>query len=66
MNPYYDSLDDYNADVIAAREAYAADEAVRNGLCAVCKERRRHNSGHKLSRRCWECRRARRREGVRK
>jgi hypothetical protein len=50
----YLSLDAYTADVIAAREAYAADMAVQNGLCAVCETRKK--DGH--MRRCWKCRRS--------
>lgn len=47
----YDSLDAYNADIEAARNAYASDEAARAGLCAVCQSAKRH--GH--HRRCWRC-----------
>jgi hypothetical protein len=52
----YPSLDAYNADVTAAREAYAADMAVREGLCADCKWRKRDKAGRK--RLCTTCRRA--------
>ena len=44
----------YTADVEAARNAYAADMAVQNGLCAACQAKPK--DGH--SRRCWSCRRA--------
>lgn len=50
----YPSLDDYNADVTAAREAYRADESVRNGYCAICHERPRETKIR--SRRCRRCR----------
>jgi hypothetical protein len=51
---YYPSLDAYNADVERARNAYAADEAVRAGLCAVCKTNKKDGADH---RRCWSSRR---------
>lgn len=47
----YDSLDDYNADVIAAREAYAADQRVAEGYCENGDGRRRDG----YHRRCWAC-----------
>ena len=49
----------YNAEVLAARAAYAADRAVEEGFCAVCKERLKN------SRRCKTCERAGRQEGDR-
>lgn len=47
----YPSLDAYNADIIAAREAYNADMAVQNGLCAECKTRNR-DGRHRTCRTC--------------
>jgi hypothetical protein len=49
---YYPSLAAYTADVERARAAYANDEAVRCGRCAVCKERKKDDR----HRRCWSCR----------
>lgn len=48
----YPSLDEYNADIMAARAAYAADMAVESGMCAVCKVRRIDAPRRK----CWSCR----------
>lgn len=48
----YPSLDAYNADVVAARDAYQADQAVAEGLCATCQTNKR--DGH--MRQCWTCR----------
>lgn len=47
----YSTLAAYTADVVAARDAYAEDEAVRAGLCCVCKDRKRDGK----HRRCWTC-----------
>lgn len=55
----YDSLDDYNADVIAAREAYAADRLVEAGYCEKGCGRRRDKKG----RRCKSCWNPRPRKG---
>jgi hypothetical protein len=49
----YDSLDAYTADVIAAREAYAADQRVAAGYCETGDGRKRHAQ----CRKCWACRR---------
>lgn len=53
------TLDEFNAGTQAARNAYAADMAVQNGHCAVCKVNRRDGTGR---RRCRGCRSARRTE----
>lgn len=50
----YPSLAAFNADTEAAKNAYAADMAVQNGLCAVCQTSKK--DGH--MRRCSRCRRA--------
>lgn len=52
----YATLAAYNADVEAARNAYAADMAVQDGLCGECKTRKRDKAGRK--RLCTTCRRA--------
>lgn len=52
---YYDSIEDYTADVIASREAYAADERVRAGFCATGCGRRKNK--HAQARKCWQCQR---------
>lgn len=52
MGAYYDSIADYNADLIAAREAYRADESARAGFCASCHHRPRENH----HRECPTCR----------
>ena len=49
---YYDSLDDYNADVVAAREAYWRDENVREGFCETGCGRAKDGA----ARRCRRCR----------
>lgn len=51
----YESLEDYTADVKAARDAYAADMAVQQGLCATCRRNKRDDSG-RGHRECWTCR----------
>jgi hypothetical protein len=55
----YPNLDAYNADIEKARNAYAADMAVQQGLCAVCQTSKK--DGH--MRRCGRCRRAKIAEG---
>lgn len=52
MSGTYPDLDAYNADVIAARAAYADDMAVQDGYCASCKQRKKDGQ----HRRCWTCR----------
>lgn len=47
----YPNLAAYNTDVQAAREAYAADMAVQNGLCAECKTRKK-DGHHRLYHTC--------------
>lgn len=55
---HYPSLEAYTADVERARDAYAADMAVQNGLCAVCKRRKRdRRDSTSLFRQCGTCRR---------
>lgn len=48
----YRSLDDYNADVKAARDAYAADRRVAAGFCETGDGRKRDERRRK----CWTCR----------
>jgi hypothetical protein len=48
----YRSLDDYNADVKAARDAYAADQRVAAGFCETGDGRKRDEHRRK----CWTCR----------
>lgn len=50
----YPTLAAFNADTERAKNAYAADTAVQNGLCAVCQVQRKDGR----MRRCWRCRRA--------
>lgn len=58
----YPSIKAYTADVERACEAYRADQAVRAGLCAVCKVLPRDLSGR--HRRCRSCIYRGRREGA--
>jgi len=51
---HYPSLADYNADIIRAREAYAADMRVQAGHCENECGRKRDTR----SRKCWGCRHA--------
>lgn len=62
MSDHYPTVEAYTADVERARAAYAADEAVRAGLCAICK---RAQEGDRRNRRCQTCYRAGRREDYR-
>jgi len=51
---FYPSLEAYTADVIAARDAYAADRRVEAGFCEDgCGRRRDVGAG---CRKCWTCR----------
>jgi hypothetical protein len=49
-------LEAYTAGVQAARDAYNADEAVRDGRCSICRVRDLDGRGRRL---CAVCRRER-------
>jgi hypothetical protein len=55
---YYGSLDEYNEDVEKARAAYRADQAVADGLCAVCKSRPLYRNDLRRCRKCNDSQRA--------
>jgi hypothetical protein len=48
----YQTLDDYTRDVTAARDAYAADQAVVRGLCGTCQQQ---PLVRRQGRVCWKC-----------
>lgn len=55
---YYESIEEYTAEVILARNAYAADMEVQEGRCEkACGRKREKSNG---SRRCDACRKSRR------
>lgn len=52
----YQALADYNADTLAARNAYRADTAVNDGYCGHCLRRKR-DQGRRICRTCRQMRR---------
>lgn len=53
---YYPSIEAYTADVIAARDAYRADQLAAEGICPTCEKNQRDD--HSQCRACREGRRA--------